>query len=314
MRLRVVFLLSAVVGAIAEAPSARADSARQPALMRHEERVAVHAHDVVAGALAELGDVPVDSSQRLAAEAIVNGTKSGGLVTYPRKLATVEIAMKALEVQGDFVETGVYNGGTAILMGKVLLPHAAAQAGQAARSLWLADSFEGLPKEQEPTHPEQAAPGTALGTSPPPPGQGAVAGSVGQLGGLQATSAFAGGQGNFSFSRQAFDANLQSFGMLGNPRIKVLQGWFKDTLPKAPIQGIAFLRLDGDIFASTMDSITALYDKVVPHGYIYVDDYGSYRGCRDAIDSFRSSHGIRDQMFPIEENQGHYEAVWWRKR
>lgn len=53
-------------------------------------------------------------------------------------------------------------------------------------------------------------------------------------------------------------------------------GWFSDSLPSAPIDKISFLRLDGDLYVSTMDPLLALYDKVSPGGLIYVDDYGRW--------------------------------------
>ena len=45
-------------------------------------------------------------------------------------------------------------------------------------------------------------------------------------------------------------------------QVRVLEGFFADTLPAAPIGAIAFLRLDGDLYTSTIDALNALYDKV----------------------------------------------------
>ena len=101
-------------------------------------------------------------------------------------------------------------------------------------------------------------------------------------------------------------------------RVQILKGWFSDTLPKAPIEEIALLRLDGDLYDSTMDALNVLYDKVSIGGYIYVDDYGSFAGCKLAIDEFRHNRNITDTMNLVMEKgdggEALYEAVWWRKR
>lgn len=94
---------------------------------------------------------------------------------------------------------------------------------------------------------------------------------------------------------------------------------------------IAFLRLDGDLYASTMDVLAALYDKVIPGGFLYFDDWGSFvrplrcgavrsaestpqNGCRRAIEEFRSTRSIAAEIQYIHEWPGTgVEAVWWQK-
>merc|ERR1712025_1002721 len=79
------------------------------------------------------------------ADVLDKQTNSGGLCSSARKHMTIKLAMAAVfdELEGDFVETGVFNGGTSILMAKVLQTHAAG----ADRCLWSCDSFRGLPEE-----------------------------------------------------------------------------------------------------------------------------------------------------------------------
>ena len=78
---------------------------------------------------------------------------------------------------------------------------------------------------------------------------------------------------------------------------------------------LSFLRLDGDIYISTIQALENAYELVQPGGYIYVDDYGSWEGCRRAVDFFRQSVGDNEPLFPIFENDKNtkFEAVWWRK-
>jgi len=74
------------------------------------------------------------------------------------------------------------------------------------------------------------------------------------------------------------------------------------------------LRLDGDIYVSTVDALKNLYHKVSPGGYIYVDDFGSFSGCKAAVEEFRKQNNISEPMVPVSENaDGAYEAVWWQK-
>eukprot|EP00929_Paragymnodinium_shiwhaense_P118294 TRINITY_DN90228_c0_g1_i1.p1 TRINITY_DN90228_c0_g1~~TRINITY_DN90228_c0_g1_i1.p1 ORF type:complete len:341 (+),score=78.65 TRINITY_DN90228_c0_g1_i1:88-1110(+) len=216
-------------------------------------------------------------------------------VTPPRKEITAVLSMQALmhAIPGDFVETGVYTGGTSVVMAKVLTAF-----DKMDRKLWAADSFKGLPKndskalenahEQVKSHGADTLDGSAV-------------------------SAKRGREGEYQAPRKTFEDNLNRNGF-DHDRVKILEGWFNETLPKAPIQKISFLRLDGDIFVSTWDSLTALYDKVSKGGYVYVDDYGSYAGCQAAVDKYRAEKGIKEEMTPVYEDNGKkYEAVWWRK-
>lgn len=107
---------------------------------------------------------------------------------------------------------------------------------------------------------------------------------------------------------EAVQSNFERFKLLDD-HVKFLIGWFKDTLPTAPIKKLAVLRLDGDMYESTMDALNALYHKVSPGGFIIVDDYGLPEDtCRNAIHDFRRSH---DSNEPIIDIDGW--GVYWRK-
>jgi FkbM family methyltransferase len=130
-----------------------------------------------------------------------------------------------------------------------------------------------------------------------------------------------GRKGEYATSYDIFKSNLETLGLYDENRLVVTKGWFNETLPVSPVKHIAFLRLDGDLFTSTWDALISLYDKVLPGGVIYVDDYGSYRGCRDAIEKFRGEYGIHDTLHYIREDKPSlkiprridFEAVWWIK-
>jgi O-methyltransferase len=91
-------------------------------------------------------------------------------------------------------------------------------------------------------------------------------------------------------------------------QVKFLKGWFKDTLPVAPIKQLAVVRLDGDMYESTMDGLVNLYPKLSKGGFLIVDDYGDVEACRRAISDYREKHGIKD---PLQKTD--WAEVYWRK-
>ena len=105
----------------------------------------------------------------------------------------------------------------------------------------------------------------------------------------------------------AVKANFDRYGLLDD-RVAFVQGWFCDTLPGLPVEEIAVLRLDGDMYASTMDALVALEPKVAPGGFVLVDDYGGIEACAAAVTDYRSEHGITAEI-----NEVDWTAVWWRK-
>ena len=118
-----------------------------------------------------------------------------------------------------------------------------------------------------------------------------------------------------------FKKNLVSQGVYDAQKLIVTKGWFKDTLSTTQVDQIAFLRLDGDLFESTWDALVALYDRVVPGGVIYVDDYGSFVDCSAAVEKFRTMKKIYEPMHYVLEKPRNpdfpeivFEAVWWVKR
>jgi hypothetical protein len=173
-------------------------------------------------------------------------------------------------VPGDFIETGVWKGGATIFMRGFLQAH-----GITDRRVWVADSFEGLPK---PTRPEDNGWDLSKETMP------YLAVSLDEVREL--------------FSRYE----------LLDDQVQFLKGWFKDTLPAAPIENLALLRLDGDLYESTMDAISNLYHKLSPGGFLIVDDY-NLPPCAQAIGEFRERNKVNEELVRIDE-----QSAYWRKR
>jgi O-methyltransferase len=180
-------------------------------------------------------------------------------------LARLDMLQQAIQtilrqdIPGDLIETGVWRGGGSIFMRAVLKAH-----GDATRTVWVADSFEGLPKPDgrysQDQHDRHWRYNSVLGVS-----------------------------------LEEVKRNFVRYGLL-DEQVRFLQGWFKDTLPAAPIERLALLRLDGDMYSSTMDALESLYPKLSPGGYAVIDDYGAVPVCRQAVDDFRSRYQIRDPM------------------
>jgi hypothetical protein len=176
-------------------------------------------------------------------------------------------------IPGDFIETGIWRGGACILMRAVLAAY-----GVTDRIVWCADSFEGLPAPNAAMYPADA--GDEHHTYAP-----------------------------LAVSLDEVKANFAHYGLLDD-RVRFLKGWFKDTLPDAPIDKLAILRLDGDMYESTMDGLSALYAKVSPGGVVIVDDYGAVAACKQAVADFRQAQGIVE---PIRDIDG-VGAFWVRAK
>lgn len=165
-------------------------------------------------------------------------------------------------IQGDFIETGVWRGGACIMMKGILEAY-----GDDLRRVYVADSFAGLPPPDAQSFPADT--GDRHHTYP-----------------------------QLQVSRADVAENFRRFGLL-DERVIFLEGWFKDTLPDAPIDQLAVLRLDGDMYESTIEALDALYHKVSYGGFAIVDDY-CLAPCARAVHDFRDRHGIASPLLPID--------------
>jgi O-methyltransferase len=173
-------------------------------------------------------------------------------------------------IPGDLIETGVWRGGSVIFMRAVLAAY-----GDLDRRVWVADSFQGLPPPDPETYPVD---------------RGMDWSAIGYL----------------AVSLDDVKKNFERYGLLDD-RVCFLPGWFRDTLPRAPIEQLSILRLDGDLYESTMVALRALYPKLSPGGYVIVDDY-AIDNCRRAVEDFREAEGIRTPIQKID-----WTGVFWQR-
>ena len=175
------------------------------------------------------------------------------------------------DVPGDLVECGVWRGGASILMRAVLAAY-----GDEKRTVWLCDSFAGVPPPD--TVNDKADKGIRLHR------HARILG----------------------VPQDHVKANFERYGLLDD-QVRFVPGWFKDTMPTAPVKQLAVMRLDGDSYGATMDVLDNLYERLSPGGYVIVDDY-CIPSCREAVEEFRAAEGITDELEPIDEY-----SVFWRR-
>jgi O-methyltransferase len=101
--------------------------------------------------------------------------------------------------------------------------------------------------------------------------------------------------------------NFERYG-LRDSQVEFLKGWFKDTLPALRDRTFAVIRLDGDMYQSTIEALENLYDRVSPGGFVIIDDYGAIPACKQAVEDFRDARGIE-----VALNWVDWTGVWWRK-
>jgi hypothetical protein len=190
-----------------------------------------------------------------------------------RRLNNLEYCARRIfadKIPGDFFEAGVCQGGAMIFLRALQVAF-----NQEQRLTWGADSFRGLP-----------APETEQDT------------------GLDFT------ESRFpwlAISEDTVRQHFQNYDLLSD-QVKFVPGWFEDSLTGLQTGALSLLRLDADLYKSTREVLHNLYDSVSPGGYIVVDDYGSFKPCRQAIDEFRRERNITDPLRWID-----WTGVFWRK-
>jgi O-methyltransferase len=219
--------------------------------------------------LVKLIDIPADDKQEGKGWPAAYADTMIGLKRLDNLQFCVETVIRE-GVEGDLIETGVWRGGACILMRAILAAYAIEN-----RKVYVADSFEGLPAPD----PERF-----------PADEGARF-HLHQF---------------FAVSQQEVEDNFRKYDLLDD-RVVFLKGWFKDTLPNAPIEKLAVLRLDGDMYESTMDALTSLYPRVSKGGFCIIDDY-ALPGCRSAVNDFRTQNGITSEMKLVD-----WTGSYWRK-
>jgi len=179
------------------------------------------------------------------------------------------------DIPGDFIETGVWRGGAVIFMKGVLEAY-----GIKDRKVYVADSFQGCPKPELDRYPYD-------------------------LKKRQARHDFYEIQ-ILAVSKEEVEENFRRYSLLDD-NVIFIEGFFEHSLHLVDAPSIAVLRLDGDMYSSTIQVLTKLYDKVPKGGFIIIDDW-VIKGCVQAVHDFRTERKIED---PIKKIDG--MSVFWQK-
>ena len=177
-------------------------------------------------------------------------------------------------VEGDFVETGVWRGVCSILAYNIF------KNLNQNRKVYAFDSFHGLPPPDVNKYPADA--GDNHYTIP-----------------------------ELKVSLDEVKRNFEIFSELDN-NIVFVEGWFRDTIPKNNVEKISVLRLDGDMYESTILALDYLYPKLSIGGYIIIDDY-IHRGARAAVEDYRLKYGIADEVILADRTPNAYPTSYWKK-
>lgn len=201
-------------------------------------------------------------------------TLMGSTMIGLRRLDNIRDLLKAIilnNVEGDYVETGVWRGGASIFARAVI----AAYGEQRGRVSYVCDSFSGLP----------------------PGDRNLDAGDK--------------NWDKTNYLEVPYDIvanNFVKYGLL-DENVVFVKGLFRDSLGplSSKIKTLSIMRLDGDMYESTVDVLYRLYDKLSIGGYVIMDDWFGFPA-RSACEDFFKAHGIDPEITAIDDL-----AVFWKK-
>jgi O-methyltransferase len=170
------------------------------------------------------------------------------------------------DVPGDIVECGVWRGGMVMAMLRTLL-----EQNDTARDVYLYDTFAGMspPTERDETFKGASAASLMSRSDPKDPNS------------VWCTA-----------SLQDVRQNVASVGY-DPARIHFVEGRIEETLPGTIPERIAVLRLDTDWYASTKHELNHLYPRLTSGGVLIIDDYGHWKGAREAVDEYVTEHALK---------------------
>ena len=208
----------------------------------------------------------------------------GHTMSTPIDIATLYelcIHLNANNIDGSFVECGVWKGGSAAVMASANL-----NSGKGDRIIELFDLFDDIIAPDPHLDGEKAVKdinrllkkkGKSLMDYPE--NNVPLSGVYDEFGGAGSIKVVE----NLLCEKLKYDRENIVFNV----------GLFENTVPKNNIEKIALLRLDGDWYNSIKICLDHLYDKVVPNGVIIIDDYWTYEGCKKAVDEFFEQRGLK---------------------
>ncbi len=190
-----------------------------------------------------------------------------------KRLNNIEFCARQVfknNIPGDFIETGVWRGGASIFMRALLEAFRVKD-----KIVWVADSFQGLPKPDIERYPEDNQDNLFMNKA-------------------------------LRISLPQVKNNFKKYDLLDN-QVKFLKGWFKDTLPTLKEETFSLVRLDGDMYESTINGLDNLYPRLSVGGYLIIDDF-ALDNCKAAVEDYRKKHQIKDKIIKVD-----WTGVYWQK-
>jgi O-methyltransferase len=164
------------------------------------------------------------------------------------------------EIEGDFVECGVWRGGSAMMMA-LALKH----FGDATRQVHLFDTFAGMTEPSDRDSLEVHR---------------------------RWRVAQRDNHNDWCYSPEERVRSNMALTGFDPRRVVFVKGPVEETLPRHAPESVSLLRLDTDWFDSTFHELVHLYDRVSIGGVLILDDYGHHAGARAAVDTFLSERGV----------------------
>lgn len=204
----------------------------------------------------------------------------------PLKLGTLYeqvIFCEKNKIEGAFVECGVWKGGAVGVMAIANLKH-----GEERRRIFLFDAFDDICQPDAEIDGKLAIEDVELLLGKK------VNDLSGEITPIKGIYDYFGGHGTIEICKNLLVDKIN----YEKGKINFCKGWFEQSMDQyaKSIDKIAILRLDADWYSSTKTCLDALFDKVVVGGFIIIDDYGRYEGCKKAVDEFFEKRGIRPFM------------------
>jgi O-methyltransferase len=175
-------------------------------------------------------------------------------------------------VEGDFVECGVWKGGSVMMMALVLKA-----LGVTDRNIYLFDTFEGM---TPPTNADVDHSGASA----------------------DALLAKSGRDENHIWAYSPIDEVRLNLEKTGYPmeRFIFVRGDVRETIPQQGPDKIAILRLDTDWYESTRHELEGFFPRLEERGVLIIDDYGHWRGASKAVDEYFSAQAVKYLMHRID--------------
>ena len=190
-------------------------------------------------------------------------------MTEPKRIFALIRAVKYLicnKIAGAIVECGVGAGGSIVAIARTLRT-----LGDTERDIYLYDTYAGMPK----------------------PGPEDV-----RCDGIPAMKQFKRAKLSDTASRWCRSPRTKvksivkrKSGRYPSSRFKFIKGMIEDTIPEEAPDNIALLLLDTDFYRSTLHGLNHLYPRLQGGGVLMVDDYGYWKGARQAVDEYFTEHG-----------------------